>query len=826
MAYTIRRFDGTELVVLEDGTIDISTSVSLVGRNYTGYGELQNQNFLYLLENFSNDAPPSRPIKGQTWFNTLNNNLNVYDGDKWSIVGNAVISEIAPIDPVSGTLWFDSVAGRLNCWVGQWIQIGPETSPGFGETRTKSTTLLSTTGQRYAVIMMIVNDVVVAIISSASFTIDQSERPVNFVDLIAGINFQSSSNKTIKGNVDGAVSKASTLETPRTINGVSFDGSRDITISSSTTGPLIAGDYLLGNNFSGASSTTWRVDATPNNVIGTVVARSTGGDFSAGTITADLVGDVQGNVFTNTGTSTFNRVVANEFVGAVYSGNADTATKLRTARTINGVSFNGSENVTVPVDGNNITGTRIANNVVNSNLSTLGTLAELFVDESGAEIGGVYKLLVDSGKSKIVINNSHGLTIDIQDTSTLTDYSSIEFISAAKNLSQGGENSSALVPKNSVDLGSTYQGFNKIYADRFVGTFEGTSSQASSSQTSTNLSGGAAGAIPYQSAAGTTGYIPPGVAGQILRSSGTGEPVWGAATFSLLSKGNYLTGVDYDGIVTTTWSVDATPNNVAEKVVARDASGNFSAGTITADLNGNANTVSSITAQQISDALGYVPATSTAGNITSDQVSTALGFLPLSSSTGVTVDTTQNISGPKTFLATLSASEVIGSSTSSRLRFQYHDFTADSSIYYFDSRVRCDVDSFNIFDGSSVSFNFKMANVTKPGGGSFGSFSDIRLKKDVAEYEKGLESIIALKPIKYKFNDTYYDKIGIDVSDKEYVGLSAQDLLETQFANCVGEENGYYSIDSSEIIWALVNSIKELNTKIDVLQTELAKQKQ
>jgi hypothetical protein len=69
MAYIINKFDGSPLLVLEDGTLDTSTSLGLLGRNYVGYGETQNENFLFLLENFANNNPPSIPITGQTWFN-------------------------------------------------------------------------------------------------------------------------------------------------------------------------------------------------------------------------------------------------------------------------------------------------------------------------------------------------------------------------------------------------------------------------------------------------------------------------------------------------------------------------------------------------------------------------------------------------------------------------------------------------------------------------------------------------------------------------------------------------------------------------------------
>ena len=75
MAYIINKTNGAQLVVLEDGTVNTSTSVGLVGRNYTGYGEIQNENFVGLLENFANNNPPPRPLEGQTWFNTSLNTL-------------------------------------------------------------------------------------------------------------------------------------------------------------------------------------------------------------------------------------------------------------------------------------------------------------------------------------------------------------------------------------------------------------------------------------------------------------------------------------------------------------------------------------------------------------------------------------------------------------------------------------------------------------------------------------------------------------------------------------------------------------------------------
>ena len=54
MAYTINKTDGTVLVQLEDGVLDTTTNLDLIGKSYSGYGEVQNENFVKLLENFAN----------------------------------------------------------------------------------------------------------------------------------------------------------------------------------------------------------------------------------------------------------------------------------------------------------------------------------------------------------------------------------------------------------------------------------------------------------------------------------------------------------------------------------------------------------------------------------------------------------------------------------------------------------------------------------------------------------------------------------------------------------------------------------------------------
>ncbi len=138
-----------------------------------------------------------------------------------------------------------------------------------------------------------------------------------------------------------------------------------------------------------------------------------------------------------------------------------------------------------------------------------------------------------------------------------------------------------------------------------AGTITATlSGAATSATTATNLAGGTANQIPYQTGAGATSFaVAPSSTGQVLGWSGSAF-TWYTGTISgvqlgsnlnTLTAGSYLTGTSYNGSANITFAVDATSANTASKVVARDASGNFSAGTITASLSGNASTATSAT---------------------------------------------------------------------------------------------------------------------------------------------------------------------------------------------------------------------------------------
>ena len=588
MAYIVNKFSGTQLIVLEDGTIDTSTSLGLVGRNYVGYGETQNENFVFLLENFANESPPSRPLQGQIWFNTTTNLTYAYDGATWSPIGAAVLSATAPTESNAGALWLDTTANQLKIYTGSaWTLIGPEVVAGFGSTRARATSLDDSVGNPRPVVILETDGIAFAICTAQAFTINSSNSVVGFENnLIAGINL--SSTAKVKGDITGNAGSADRLSTARTINGVPFDGQQNVTIKSSTTNKLVKGTYIQGSDFDGSTEITWSVDATSSNTIGKIVARNSEGGFSAGTISANLIGNVIGNVTAESGTSTFNVVQANTFIGATLTGNANSATQLATPRQINGVNFNGTSDITVTVAADTLTGNTLNSTIIQSSLQQLGTLVNLNVTDSGVNIGssGQLKMFVDA--SRPTIRSSTGiLNFDMGVSGP-----DISFVDSATALSLGGPNAPAVLGDNTTNLGITGYKFNNIYANNFLGN----ATSSTLATTATNIAGGGAGAIPFQTAAGTTSMLGLGTAGYVLTAQ-VGGLSWLPVSRSPLTKGSYLTlalsgspftpFASYNGLDDLTISVDATSANTVNKVVARDASGNFSAGTITASLTGN-----------------------------------------------------------------------------------------------------------------------------------------------------------------------------------------------------------------------------------------------
>lgn len=115
MTYTINRTDGSKSIVIPDGTINTETTLTLVGRNYPGYGAVLDQNFLKMLEHSSNTSPPETPISGELWWDSANKTLKAFTGTRWKSIGSTTSDFSKPSPGLSspGDLWWDRGTGQL-----------------------------------------------------------------------------------------------------------------------------------------------------------------------------------------------------------------------------------------------------------------------------------------------------------------------------------------------------------------------------------------------------------------------------------------------------------------------------------------------------------------------------------------------------------------------------------------------------------------------------------------------------------------------------------------------------------------------------------------
>ena len=89
MPYTVDYSEsGKTPIVVNDGTIETSTSLKLVGKNYNRFGEYLNENLLHLLENFAATTAPDNPTEGQLWYDTSESYLKIYESGKWYTIGS------------------------------------------------------------------------------------------------------------------------------------------------------------------------------------------------------------------------------------------------------------------------------------------------------------------------------------------------------------------------------------------------------------------------------------------------------------------------------------------------------------------------------------------------------------------------------------------------------------------------------------------------------------------------------------------------------------------------------------------------------------------
>jgi hypothetical protein len=174
MSYTITLTNGTIFATIPDGTINNTSSMTLVGKNYAGYGQFINDDIIRLLENGANSTAPGAPLTGQLWWDSSSATMKAYNGTAFKVISGATAASSAPSGTVSvaGDLWYDTVNAQLNVYSGTtWILVGPAYTGNTGVSGAIVTTITDTNAISHVAVEMYVNDAVVGIWSKdASYT--------------------------------------------------------------------------------------------------------------------------------------------------------------------------------------------------------------------------------------------------------------------------------------------------------------------------------------------------------------------------------------------------------------------------------------------------------------------------------------------------------------------------------------------------------------------------------------------------------------------------------------------------------------------------------
>jgi len=275
MTYSIKNSDGSTLIAINDGTLDTTaTSLTLVGKNATNYGQYFNQNFVNLLQNFANSTAPNYPIAGQLWYDTANARLKVYDAvaKTFKVAAGTIVSNTDP-GTVQGDIWIDSYRKQVyvNDGSGEFL-VGPQYTNQQGLSGFEVTDIIDSNNVSHTVVEMYVAGVLIGIFSKDAFS---PLNPVSGFTGSIGVGFNASSYSTF----------SSTLTT---INATGDGTTATLTFATQPTVPFSVGSLITvqGINPSGYNGSWVVVNCTTSSV--SFASSITTSQITAGTVTGGI----------------------------------------------------------------------------------------------------------------------------------------------------------------------------------------------------------------------------------------------------------------------------------------------------------------------------------------------------------------------------------------------------------------------------------------------------------------------------------------------------------------------------------------------------------
>lgn len=348
MPYIVTKTSGSALTTIPDNTVNsTATSITLVGKNYTGYGVFLNENYVKLLENFNNTTAPSSPLQGQLWYDSSNNVLKVYNGSNWKSIQTTIASASDPGGiHNTGDLWWDTTSVLLKVWGGSsWISIGPDSNiltGGVGATTSGVIvdTIVDNLTVSHAVLRINIANNTIAIVSKDSAAFTPNSAIPGFGIIYPGINLISSDVLT------GSQYTSSQIRVGNTANVTISDAAGEVKFVNNSAN-IDMNFYVNRSNVStkaiGITGSTGAVTFTGNATFG-----------ATSIFSARLLPSVNNTIELGSSTARFSNVWGTTFRGtAITASYADLAERFEADRAYPAgtvVSLGGDKEITAAVD--------------------------------------------------------------------------------------------------------------------------------------------------------------------------------------------------------------------------------------------------------------------------------------------------------------------------------------------------------------------------------------------------------------------------------------------------------------------------------------------
>ena len=472
MSYTVNKTDGSVLTIVGDGTVDsTSTDITLVGRKYSGYGEVLNENLIKILESFANRTAPTQPLEGQIWFDTLEGRLKVYTGSEFKPTGGPLVQDTEPAGLVIGDLWINNEANQLYFYDGVDLSLaGPIYSSAEGKHGWIVENVIDNGNNGRSVSALWVNGLRVAILSRFEFT---PQTAINgFATIKVGLNFST----TVTGlKLHGSATSADAVAG---ISPGQFLRSDENDITTGTLGVLNDNGITLGSSsnftqFINSNTTTFKNNLQDRDWLLQVNSSVTGGltnalEVDSSTLTLKVFegretsnvtfgGDItiNGNLLVSGDTTTVNVAtmrVEDKNIELAY-GDTPTDTlangggitlKGTTDHTISwantSTNWTASDNFGVATGKHfHVNDTLVLSNdtlgggVVNSSLTNVGTLTELQVDSLELN-GNTISTITTNTDLNIDVHGTGNVVFDNEEASPVTQIKGVADPSAAQDV--------------------------------------------------------------------------------------------------------------------------------------------------------------------------------------------------------------------------------------------------------------------------------------------------------------------------------------------------------------------------------------------------------